>query len=322
MLPWPSEEAESAFDDVLLAVKNHERKVPVPRRMIRLIAGGARRAVIATALGYLLRCLYYRGGECVPTGRCKASWIADVFAVDLRNVKSARQHLIQIGWLLPKSVPQRSLNRYGAEMEVSLTWAWPSGGRKSDSPPPKSLPTTKSPPPYKNNQLSLRSKNQKPGNGPSGVFKEGGRGRVPRMAHVVPADLRDVRRLEALRRGAYAKGYITGSECDRLRFFGAAEHALAIGTKNPSGLFVTMVRRGLWKFITQDDEDAARRRLRQLDGADGTVAAASMSDGAGERHSERLISDEMADRMTIREMVLRSLGLGDQAVGACATASL
>ena len=37
----------------------------------------------------------------------------------------------------------------------------------------------------------------------------------------------------------------------------------AIGTKNPCGLFVRLVRGGLWSFATQDDEDAARIRLRQ-----------------------------------------------------------
>ena len=44
---------------------------------------------------------------------------------------------------------------------------------------------------------------------------------------------------------------------DRLRFVAAAEHARAIGTTNPCGLFVRLVRGGLWSFVTQDDEDAA-----------------------------------------------------------------
>lgn len=49
-----SAEDESAFAELLGQVTNHERKVPVPRRIVRLIAGGARRVVIATMLGQAL----------------------------------------------------------------------------------------------------------------------------------------------------------------------------------------------------------------------------------------------------------------------------
>ena len=43
----------------------------------RLLAGGARPALIATILGHLLRCLYLKGGKCSARGRVKASWIAE-----------------------------------------------------------------------------------------------------------------------------------------------------------------------------------------------------------------------------------------------------
>lgn len=39
--------------------------------------------------------------------------------------------------------------------------------------------------------------------------------------------------------------------------------ARAIGTQNPCGLFVRLVRSGLWSFLTQDDEDVARLRLKR-----------------------------------------------------------
>ena len=43
-------------------IPNHARRVPVPRRILRLLAGGCRPAMIATILGHLFRCLYVKGG--------------------------------------------------------------------------------------------------------------------------------------------------------------------------------------------------------------------------------------------------------------------
>ena len=56
---------------------------------------------------------------------------------------------------------------------------------------------------------------------------------------------------------------VTDSEGDRLKFVAAAEHARVIGTKNPCGLFVRLVRGKLWHFLTQGDEDAASLRLKR-----------------------------------------------------------
>src|SRR5262249_20310130 len=49
-----------------------QRRVPVPRQTLRLIAGGCAIAMIATMLGHLLRCLYYhtRPHRCVSGGWC------------------------------------------------------------------------------------------------------------------------------------------------------------------------------------------------------------------------------------------------------------
>ena len=69
------------------AIPNNRRCVPVPRQAIRLIAGGCRATVIATMLGHLIRCLYYRNHRCISGVWCKASWIADVFRMDHRNIK-------------------------------------------------------------------------------------------------------------------------------------------------------------------------------------------------------------------------------------------
>ena len=85
----------------------------------------------------------------------------------------------------------------------------------------------------------------------------------PDLRNVVPEDLRDTGRLLELYEQAVGLGLVTASEWGRLRFVAAAEHARIIGTKNPCGLFVRLVRGGLWHFATYDDETAASVRLRR-----------------------------------------------------------
>src|SRR5512135_3072740 len=110
------------LDETLASIPNHDRRVPVPRRVVRLIAGGARRTLIANILGHLIRCLVYKRGLCQPKGCVKASWIAQVFGLSERAVKEQRLHLIALGWLLPQKTPQRTLNAHGLWVTINLAW--------------------------------------------------------------------------------------------------------------------------------------------------------------------------------------------------------
>ena len=78
--------------------------------------------VIATMLGHLLRCLYYREQRCHSGGWCKASWIAEVFGIHLRTVKAARKHLVEIGWLRTFHASHRVGNHWGTYTLISLSW--------------------------------------------------------------------------------------------------------------------------------------------------------------------------------------------------------
>jgi transposase len=80
---------------------------------------------------------------------------------------------------------------------------------------------------------------------------------------VVGEDLRDTGRLLELHRQAVRAGLAGASEHDRLRFVAAANHARVVGKSNPCGLFVRLVKGGLWRFLTQVDEDAASVRLKR-----------------------------------------------------------
>jgi hypothetical protein len=333
----------AAFGRFLDRIPNHRRRLPVPRRILRLLAGGARPALIATILGHLLRCLYLKQGECSARGRVKASWIAEAFGVALRRVKEARRELIAMGWLIPLEAGQWALNRWGALIRINLEWsrldglkpaagAAPAvepgeGGAEVPPPAPARGPELAPPPPDSGPQLAppdsdeeplAGAKNQEPASGgPAGFYSSQaeeespeprqaqpeGVEAIPRAAaepvaispasdhpaplavagarpsqatraagpvlgkptlrDVVLEDLTNTGRLLDLYEQAVDLGRALPSEWGRLRFVAAAEHARIIGTKNPCGLFVRLVRGGLYHFATQDDEMAASVRLRK-----------------------------------------------------------
>jgi hypothetical protein len=158
------------------AITNNCRRVPVPRQAVRLIAGGCRTAVIATMLGHMIRCLYYRDHRCISGGWCKASWIAEVFRVDLRTIKAARKHLVTMGWLQMLHTPQILCNRWGSYALISLSWTRPATDRMAtqpiigdpltapahastpptESPPLPEFSTTTFPPPSKEHKQPLQ----------------------------------------------------------------------------------------------------------------------------------------------------------------------
>jgi len=283
----------SGLHHMLGQIKNPNRKIPVPRRIIRLIASGARPSVIATIFGHLIRCMYFKNGGCNPKGTCKVSWIAELFNISPRSVKSARKHLTEeLGWLEPLSTEQWYLNRYGLRVNINLYW---NGAVSNDTPkiappsvdnspheqatgpekepkisPPQAEKEPKISPPSNIDQKPLQDlKNQKPERHPFGEPACGGNGFCaktsktrPTLNKVLSSDLRDMNRLLSLYEQALAKGMAEKSDRGRLNFVAAAEHARSIGSINPPGLFAWMVRKQQWNYITNDDEDSATRRLK------------------------------------------------------------
>ena len=146
-----------------------EGSLAIPRRILRLLAGGARPALIATVLGILLRCLSRGRGGFKSRGRVKASWIARVFDVDLRRVKQARKELIDLGWIAPEPTDQWAENRWGRAYTIDLAWdriAAPDGRRL---PPPPAAGGRRLPPPDSDPEPLREEKNQEPApGGPAG----------------------------------------------------------------------------------------------------------------------------------------------------------
>jgi hypothetical protein len=62
-----------------------------------------------------------------------------------------------------------------------------------------------------------------------------------------------------------------------LKFFSAAAHAVRVGRTNPAGLFATIVRKGLWSFVTSADEDIARGWLLEATAHAGEARVAKQT---------------------------------------------
>lgn len=85
------------------------------------------------------------------------------------------------------------------------------------------------------------------------------------MRHITLEDLRDSERLDQLYEEATEAGILPQSDYDRLTWFAAAERALCEGKQNACGLFVAIYRKGLWSYVTHEQEDIARAKLKRLD---------------------------------------------------------
>ena len=283
------EEDITSFQEMLDKIENNCRKVPLPRRIIRLIAAGATPSVVAAILGHALRCLYIRNNLCTCQGTCKASWIADVFNIPQRCVNRGRAHLIEIGWLTSLPSEQWHKNRYGLLVEVNLRW---SGTIQNDvssttpvdnsqvtqtklSTPPTPLSPKLSAPllnqhplqEYKNQNPSKEKKNKHPAfGGPAGVKKPKTKKKSHKLSkrwtiNVTTRDLRDDKRLFALFDWAVHHHHVHKE--DRLSFVASAVRASQVGSINPAGLFVWLVTKRLWGYITAEQEDEAQARIKK-----------------------------------------------------------
>jgi hypothetical protein len=249
-------------------------------------------------LGHLIRCLYYREQRCISGGWCKASWIAEVFRMDLRSIKAARKHLVTIGWLRLCDTPQPLCNRWGTYALINLSWTRTASERTAEanletfpsgSPPPPEFCTTELPPLPKEHTQPLQEvlhqqpalqadfstpshprqhtdpASSRPSSGVKQLAQEHSKPTTiqpPTLRHIIPDDLQDTARLLTLFAQAQAQGLIGKSDSDRLTFLALAEHAKIVGSQNPCGLFAALVHRQHWHFVTDSDEDVAQARLK------------------------------------------------------------
>ena len=261
-----------------------ERPLAIPRRLLRYLARPGCPAVAATLLGHALRCLWRRGHDHRMVGSCSAEFVARVFGLHVRTVKTARGRLQTESWLRSIPAPCWHVQRFGGRWAITSPVAQRRPALQppasTESPPPRDRSDTKTPPPDTQRTLPTEVQQPEPAVRRGLVSAAGGsRRKAADLRHVQPGDLRDDGCLLSLLRQAVAQRWLTTSDADRLRGFAAAEHALRVGTHNPAGLFAWMLRRRCWGFITAADEDQARARLRRHETRGETEQAQTLANG-------------------------------------------
>lgn len=268
-------------------IPNRSRTVPVPRRTLRALAAGFSMAVTGVLIAMMIRSLHWhkREGEFRVDGRTKGSWIAEVFGLSRRAVTDARSHLIELGWIEPLETTQSLLNRYGNHDKINVSWSpktakEPANDALEIASPDQDF-STGSATPLETENLSSNEedlKNRKLGpNAVPGPPMLGGRGKnepgvgmpsktqpagKPILRSIGAGHLSDTGSLLSLHEQAIAAGLSDDSEASRIAFIALAERARSRGTK-PEALFTWLLRNRKFEFITQADEDAAMRRLKE-----------------------------------------------------------
>ncbi|MFN0133116.1 MAG: hypothetical protein ACKVW3_11415 [Phycisphaerales bacterium] len=275
------------------STKNLRRSVPVPRRVLRLLARTPRPVLIATVFAVLLRCVFRREGGVRSDGLVKSTWVAEVFGVHERNVKRARAVLRETGLLIDLPTSQWVLNRHGAGTRLNLEWCPP-----CNATPPRTLRFTAGSPPPRTTEPSLTgSINQSPGRGTDGP--EARRS----LGHIHEAELRSADGLRVVFERAAVAGLVRRCEADALNVAAAAARALRVADRNPCGLFASIVRGRWWHLVNHSDEEQGRRAV-----------SAMLPPRA--RHSSRLLPRQLSSEPSlaesdIRELVRRSLETAD-----------
>lgn len=289
------------------------RLVPFPRPLLRYLVGGVTKVRAAVIFSHLIRCVFVKKGELSAIGNCSATLVEETFGISAGRARKERAALIRLGLFAEVSAPQWHKNRYGSRIAVNLAWDPKQAAkarlmrklstRQSARPSPVIHPLPG--PALEKTDLPTEGKNQNPVAPPqtqppvhpatSGAradltgacAKQGGEGTPsktraegrPTLKHLESCDLERTERLLVLHQHACSAGLASKSEAGELAFVALAEHAKRYGTRNPPGLFMALLKRQAFHFITGDDEDQARTRLIEL----RERSTHRVGDGRGER---------------------------------------
>lgn len=274
--------AESGTNELLplLGSRGGKRLIPVPRQVLKFLAGCTRPALAKTVIAYLLRGLSLeRSGNMRSAGTVKISWICALCRISERAARSARAELIRLGWITKDTGSyQRKLNRDGAYFVINPAWrrafkrSAPLGAQKCiGSAPPKEKQET----PYgSKNQKAPHAEHSAP-EIEAGVCKANDKKRlgVPSLQRIQPDDLRRLSRLRVLYAQAIAAKWLSHSEANLRNFVAAAARATRVDG-DAVRIFVGIVRRGLWHHLATDDENRAMIAMRrEREREDGAAAA-------------------------------------------------
>ena len=285
-----------ALDMLKAAVgeRSPNRAIPIPRSIIYFLASCKKQSVAVTLIAYIIRSLSLRrsDSEIRAAGTAKALWIAQTFGLSLRTVRGARKELLRLGLISPdNNSTQKKLNRTGSYFVVNTSWKpkkqestatvleekapveVAQAGEKlevklQEFAPPPAENCTEFAPPYKYKETSKESKNQKTRQADKSGFLIKKQRKLS-LKNILPEDLKRVSTLLVLFGQAVKAGWLKDTEANKLKFLASAVRANAVGD-DPVRVFVTIVRRELWHYITQTQEDRALQSLsRYLEKKEG-----------------------------------------------------
>ena len=272
------------------AMPKGRRSFPLPRRTLRLLAGGVKRCVLAAALGHLVTLPHFtRGKGWNGEGSCHGPWLCETFSISPSSLHAARTHLIEeLGWMRRVEKPQWHINRFGGRFELSLDWnpqtpaAVGEGTQpelstaKSGGPPAQSGAVSGGPESQHTSptEIQLSDLGGQPPQAPADSSKLAGGGKqakslpAPRLTGLIREDLPSVARVMELFDQALVhrrwrdRGWTPqDSYLERLNWAAAARRAHVRGCANPCGVFIHLVTKRKWSHISNDDEDAVRSEL-------------------------------------------------------------
>lgn len=285
----------TGFWDFFRQLPNRQRTVPVPRRTLRALAAGLRRAETAYVLAALIRSVFWHKEtkRYRTDGRTKLSWISQVFGISRRAVTDARARLIELGWIQPLEAPQWALNRWGVHeavqvdhtlqeaperesdlMQSASTCPVGEGSAAGQSASPSVDLEAGSASLYLN-RSSSSTRNQEnrtlggSAPGPSGLSlakripKKRKKSQAPSLRDIQSEDLGRPEAVSALRAQALERGFRFAGEAGEIDFFALAHRARVRGAR-PGALFFDLIANHRVEFITLADEEAARAQLREL----------------------------------------------------------
>jgi len=97
---------------------------------------------------------------------------------------------------------------------------------------------------------------------PSGVFNKNIQNQKPDIRNVQSSDLKSFGRVEQLYFQACQQGLVQATEASAINFLSAAARATSVAG-DPARIFMGIVRRRLWNYITQAEEFRALGALRK-----------------------------------------------------------
>ena len=249
-----------------------ERPVPIPKTILKRLTREGKGSNLIGALVHLLRCLFIDQGDINNEGFVSDKLITRLTGLCERTIRRVRKWMKEIGLLVEKSINACVKGIHGRLFTVNLNGQTASTIPSSE--PSKIADLSALPPScplYINNKNQCSTQNRVSNPLLSGVFSK--RDKIlPKPKEILPhspslkdiqvIDLQDMSRLDALYRQAVEQKWLPDCESSIQNFVGAATRAMQV-TGNAVKIFVGIVKRGLWGYITLAQEDASREALNR-----------------------------------------------------------